>query len=376
MCIHHQLLILKTVIFEDSRLAMKHALLSFLIFTPILMGISSCNQREPKQSGSVTNKPESHLQQPLSVVTACIFSEIAYCKEPQKMLDQYLPGWKIVWDPGEVNGNYAFLASDGNSYVLAIRGSLIQFSWAAFDNWIYNDLNVANQKDWTYTNNVTGAKISQGSYDGWQNLNKMTDKKTKKNLWAFLQANVNEKDQLTITGHSLGGNLAAVYSSYVWKKYKDSGHPKDNINVITFAAPAAGNKNFADDFNAKFPNSLRVENIHDMVPKFPVTEKVSDLGKLFSPSPSADSITVGYKNATVKLSNVFITVGAALQLLRVTNGISPYVQTNGLGDLITVNISGKDTANTIMNWFAEAAYQHSINQYAAQLGAPVINCDQ
>ena len=349
---------------------MRYTAPSILVFL-ILM---ACNQQGSKEPSSTPSKKDSLQEKNISSVTACILSEIAYCTNPQKEMDQYMPGWKIVWDPVAVGGNYAFVATDGNVYALAIRGSLIEFTWEAFDNWIYNDLNIAYQKDWPYTNNVSGARISQGAYTGWDNLNRMTDKKTRKSLWSFLQANVGDKKPLTITGHSLGGNLASVYASYLWKKFKDSGHPKNDISVITFAAPAAGNGSFADDFNNKFPNSLRIENINDIVPKFPVSAKVSDLGSLYSPSPSASEISVGYKNVTVKLSNVFVTISAALDLLRITNGISPYVQTNGLGDLITVKLSGKNTKNEITDWFAEAAYQHGIDSYAQQIGAPVIKC--
>ena len=351
---------------------MKNLVSSFLVALILI----ACDQQGSKQLSSTSQKKDSVDVKNISTIQACILSELAYCKEPEKQIGQYMPGWNIVWDPLPVGGNYAFVATDGNVYALAIRGSLIQFSWDAFDNWIYNDLNIAYQKDWPYTNNVSGARISQGAYAGWENLNRMTDKKTRKSLWSFLQANVSDKKPLTITGHSLGGNLASVYASRLWKRFKDAGHQKDNINVITFAAPAAGNESFANDFNTKFPNSLRIENINDIVPKFPVSGKVSDLGSLYAAAPSAAEITIGYNNANVKLSSVFITMSAALDLLRITNGISPYVQTNGLGDLITIKLSGKNSKNEIMDWFAEAAYQHSMECYAQQVGAPVIKCDQ
>jgi hypothetical protein len=200
------------------------------------------------------------------------------------------------------------------------------------------------------------------------------DKTSGKNLWTFLEANVTDKNPVVLTGHSLGGNLATVYGSYLWWKWKESKHIKDNINVITFAAPAAGNKAFASDFNTEFPNSVRVENTNDIVPKFPVSDKVADLGNLYSPLPAASAILVGYKNTTVKLSTVFTMVSAALALLRITNGLSPYEQTNGTGNQITIKLSGKNNSNDITGWFAEAGYQHGIDHYAEQLGAPVISC--
>jgi hypothetical protein len=43
--------------------------------------------------------------------------------------------------------------------------------------------------------------------------------------------------------------------------------------------------------------------------------------------------------------------------------------------LITIPLSGKNDTNYPVSWFAEAGYQHGMAQYAAALGAPVIDCD-
>lgn len=361
----------KNLTFEKQPICMRLLIASSLILFLWL----SCQQPGPKSPSTII-KQDSLQQRDTSPVTACLLSQIAYCKEPQKAMDQFMPGWKMVWDPAPVRGIYAFVATDGITYGLAIRGSLIEISWDAFDNWIYTDLNVAYQKDWPFAQDAKNAKVSQGAFSGWENLNMLTDKKTRKSLWSFLQTHVDEKKPLVITGHSLGGNLASVYASWLWKKYKDIGHLKKNIMVITFAAPATGNQAFADDFNSKFPHSLRIENIHDPIPKFPVAGRLSDLSSLFSPVLMADSIMVGYKNATVKLSNVFVTMGAALELMRITNGISPYVHTNGLGDLVNVKLSGKNIKNAVTDWFNEARYQHALEQYAAAVNCPIIRCTQ
>lgn len=341
----------------------------------ILLILISCNQHGSKKSVSGNEKKNSReTESILSVQTACLLSEISYCPDPEKEIKQFMPGWKLVWNPEEVGGNYAYIATDGNTYALAIRGSMIQFNWAAFDNWIYNDLNVASQKDWPYGNNGGKSKISKGAYEGWLNMNKLTDKTSGKNLLLFLKENVEGKKPILITGHSLGGNLAAVYASYIRNIFQKDNYAVDNINVITFAAPAAGNKAFADDFDASFPNSVRVENTNDIVPKFPVTGKIRDLGNLYSPSPDASAILVGYKNATTKLSAVFTMINAALDLLEITTDLSSYYQTNGTGNLITVKLSGKNNSNDISGWFGEAGYQHGIEQYATALGATKITC--
>ncbi len=345
--------------------------LSFLL---LFFFIAGCHLSENKKNNSEqqTQKPTEE-KTIVSVKTACILSEISYCADPENKLSQYLPEWKIVWKPAAVGGNYAFVATDGTIYAIGIRGSLLEFSDAALNNWLSNDLNVVDQKDWSYTEPDTHARISAGAYLGWQNMNQLADVSTGKKLWDFLSS-LPDNAPVVLTGHSLGGNLATVYASYLCWQWKQNGHPKNNINVITFAAPAAGNNGFAENFDKEFPNSQRIENSNDMVPKFPVSDKVADLGNLFSPAPSADSISVGYKNITTSLKKVFSLMSGALDLLRF-NDVSPYKQTNGQGTMITIPLSGKNNSNDASAWFAEAGYQHGMARYAAALGVPVIDCN-
>ncbi|MCC7401780.1 MAG: lipase family protein [Chitinophagaceae bacterium] len=337
--------------------------------------ISGCQL--PGKNKSADDKRPGQTIEEKTIITArnaCILSEISYCSNPENKLEEYLPGWKIVWKPVAVGGNFAFVASNGSIYAISIRGSLLEFSEAALSNWIYNDLNVAKQIDWNYADSGSNARIAAGAYAGWENMNKLTDSSLGKNLWDFLKT-IPRDAPVVITGHSLGGNLASVYASYLSWQWKQEGHPRTKMNVITFAAPAAGNDAFVKNFDNAFPNSLRIENSNDIVPKFPVTERIKGLGNLFSPVPAASSIPVGYKNLTVDLSNIFSIMSTAMNLLRITNGISPYVQTNGEGMIITIPLSGKNNSNSATGWFAEAGYQHGMAQYAKAFDAPVIECD-
>lgn len=350
---------------------MRHRLYALLLCLPAF----SCNEAGQNQKSSETRGGELTIAKPVFTdTTAAVFSEITYCPDPQRQLDKYLPGWKVAWNPLAVGGNYAFVATDGSRYVLAIRGSLLSFTEDAFNNWIYHDLNVATQNNWPYSGNAK-ARISQGTYIGWQNIEKMKDMETGKPLRDFLVENVENKKPLILTGHSLGGNLAIVYASYIWSQFNESGHPKNNINVITFAAPAAGNKSFADDFDKKFPDAVRIENSNDIVAKFPCTDKLKNIGSLFTDGPAASSVTIGYENINTKLSNAFNMISTGLTLLELSTGFSGYSHTCGNGKQIRIELSGKNKANTAADWFAEAGYQHSMERYAAALGAPVIHCD-
>ena len=334
--------------------------LRFVIFTVFIF--ISCNGQGKKDIARFTN------------ITACLFSQVAYCHDLQPKLDKYLPGWKVVWDAEAQNGNHAFIASDGKQYVVAIRGSVMEFSWNAFENWINQDINIVSQEDWKFSDDKD-AKISAGSYRGWQNLITLKDKKSGRDILSFLETHTSRKTPVAFTGHSLGGNLATVLASWFSFKMTGAGHPRDSLNVITFAAPAAGNKSFARDFDKKFPYSARIENTADIVPKFPCKEAVSNLGNLYSSDLSASKIYVGYKNITMSLSEVFKALYAAMAALEMTNYFSSFTQTNGKGTLITAKLSGNNNHSDIASWFAEAGYQHGIAQYAATLGAPVVDCD-
>ncbi|HEX2629978.1 MAG TPA: lipase family protein [Chitinophagaceae bacterium] len=337
---------------------------SLLIVLSVLL-FASCKNAAKKERGP------SKLY---DTKTACLLSQIAYCNDEQEALNRYMPGWQVVWESAELGGNHCVVATDGITYGIAIRGSLIEFSWAAFQNWIYQDLNIVSVRSWGFTSDSSKAKIGEGSWDGWQNLVKMTDKKTGSTLFDFLTKNIQRDTPLLITGHSLGGNLATVYASWLSQQFANSKKPRDSINVITFAAPAAGNELFARDFDKKFSRSMRYENANDIVPKFPCSSRMATLSDLYTKMPLASEITVGYKDMTVSLSRVFSLLNIGLDILEFTNGNASYAQTNGDGTVLNVPLSGENKSNTIESWLHEAGYHHGIARYAISLNVPVVEC--
>jgi triacylglycerol lipase len=344
------------------------------VFLPALLGlllVSACNLKTNKTDTRAELTP---YKDGLTEDTACLLSQVAYCRDITGVLTQYMPGWKVIWEGKEANGNHAFVAGNGREFALAIRGSLIEFSWAAFQNWIYQDLHVTTQQDWPYAPDTLKARVSAGAYTGWQNLNSMPDINNGRLLPVTLDSLLDTGARLLITGHSLGGNLASIYGSYISETRKKSGKETTNINIITFAAPAAGNDGFARDFNLKFPGSIRVENRNDIVPKFPSPSGIAALGELYSDSLSAATIEVGYKNLQVPLTRVFSLLKTSFSVLEFTSDLSPYEQTNGKGKLISIPLSGKNSGKEVINWLNEAGYQHSIARYAEFEKVPVIPC--
>jgi hypothetical protein len=153
--------------------------LNIAVVTILLSCNGIGNKKDPGQNNS---GPEPAYTEK----TACLLSEIAYCPSPQKSLDKYLAGWKLVWDAAEIDGNQVLVVTDGTTYAIAIRGSLIEFSWAAFQNWIYQDMNVTSLEKWGFTDDSSKAKISEGASKGFQNISLMVDKSNGKTLIEFL----------------------------------------------------------------------------------------------------------------------------------------------------------------------------------------------
>ena len=188
---------------------------------------------------------------------------------------------------------------------IAIRGSVLQFAREAFDNWIKQDFNVVTQKAWPHTDSATNAKISEGSFEAFQNMQSLKDRSTGKTFWQFIENTTNKNSRLLITGHSLGGNLSTVVASWLATAFKKQNKQVKETAFFTFAAPAAGNEAFANDFNKKFPDAILIENTNDIAPKFPVANAVGNLSLLYAPSPAANDINLDFSFINLKLSTIF-----------------------------------------------------------------------
>lgn len=73
---------------------------------------------------------------------------------------------------------------------------------------------------------------------------------------------LNFSGKIIVTGHSLGGAVAILTSA----RLIDLGISPDQIEVVTFGAPAVGDKIFADEFSDRM-NLTRFENDGDVIPK-------------------------------------------------------------------------------------------------------------
>ncbi len=139
----------------------------------------------------------------------------------------------------------AFLAQNDETYILAFRGT-----------------EPAKLKDWmtdadTQLVNGPGGKVHDGFYCAlnyiWRDLWKIIDtQRGFRSLW--------------VTGHSLGGALAALA---VAKIRLERAHPVNGL--YTFGQPRVGDEQFVNNFNQDFgTNTFRFVNYRDVVPRIPL----------------------------------------------------------------------------------------------------------
>lgn len=93
-----------------------------------------------------------------------------------------------------------------------------------------------------------------------------------------------------ITGHSQGGALAFLTTSYVHYKYKAS-YPDLDLTAYCSAAPKPGNLYYAYDFDFITRNNhgFRIVNTADWVPENPLS--VQTIADMKTPNPLADAKT-------------------------------------------------------------------------------------
>jgi triacylglycerol lipase len=320
-----------------------------------------------------------------------IFAYAAYNENPQSILNQYseTTGWEVVWAGDFSKDNYAYVAingpkNDANSYIVAIRGSLLSFEFRdqSYQNWVDEDLNVLTQEPWNWfvpsaqSANYT-ACITAGASVGLSNLQALTDVNTGVTLADYLVANaVNTFSPITITGHSLGGNLASVFVPwlqwYINNNVNSYYYGKDvvytSMQVFTFAAPAAGNFDFVAYYNdILFPEgySFRFYNTNDVVPTLPANIGVT--ADMFNGGPDPKSIYVTVDGVVLSLHDFWEGVRVDVDAHVLASGYKTYMQTNPFaGNMpFTLPINQSYLANTIEDWLLQAAAQHYSGNYLA-----------
>nr|WP_294508684.1 lipase family protein [uncultured Rhodopila sp.] len=308
---------------------------------------------------------------------AMTLSTLAYVEENriatrEQMIDEINAGlnqagyesWKVAWgpalNPDRSNMMYAARNDETGHLAVSIRGSDFSF-WL---NWIED---LATLVLVPYEEFVPGidhsAQIARGTAIGLRQLLRMQD--GTQSLQAFL-ATAPEGTPILVTGHSLGGCLAAGLAPCVadWV-----GGPA-NLSVYTIAAPSPGNAAFATYYNTLFSSpsghstAFRFFNSLDVVPN--AWASLGTVETYYPPlltCPNDITTIIGYAEQAVGLSYRQLgdaAAGSAVELPGTL--IPPFAQHRGRLELDPFE-------DALFLW--EAAQQHACTTYQTLLQTPL-----
>jgi hypothetical protein len=198
--------------------------------------------------------------------------------------------WQVAWGPGlnDDRSNMMYVAGNqaGTQYAVVVRGTDPSF-WL---DWVQDAGAVLGLVRFPYTTaSAQGTiQIAAGTSVGLSQLvsmTGMTSSGAQQDLVTFLQGAGAHAD-IFVTGHSLGGCLASVVALWLADRL---GSPQ-SLKVYTFAAPSAGNGDFARYYNKLFRDaagnstSIRVYNTLDVIPNAWMT--LTAIENLYNPSPA------------------------------------------------------------------------------------------
>ncbi|WP_445494213.1 lipase family protein [Photorhabdus sp. SF281] len=163
-----------------------------------------------------------------------------------------------------------------NDYRIVIRGS-----WSDV-NWYDENFNVGKTENWSIWDSKApaNAKISKGMHIA---LDYIINQIKSNNTPGYQESLINAIDKIaledgvqniTLTGHSLGGVIASTLGLYLKRRYLNKGNNNIRINACSFAAPTAGNDVFASYTKSVFNGTslpsyesqfLRIHNRTDIV---------------------------------------------------------------------------------------------------------------
>lgn len=259
--------------------------------------------------------------------------------------------WPVIWGPALTafdKGNLMYISANASTgeYAIAIRGTYPRFSLAMLID-LYEDLDVSHPDAWKYPE-VSGAAVAGGALDGLNDLVNLNWQSV--SFHDFVSSEILKSGSpVYLTGHSLGGALVTVLAPLL--AYQFSQSKKNNIiTPYTFAAPTAGNGDFATWYTSQFANSYRYYNELDIVPR--AWQQLSNIKTLYSsPGPACPR---EFKDA-IELVNGWLDV----------LGVR-YAQPNGSGSSLP------GVAASTGDFFAEVLDQHDHNYYLQLLNAPSI----
>ncbi len=317
----------KTIVISKQFKIMKNKL---LFFAAIVCCFCSCTENNTKKSGGVgavsssgfpvdtqivfclsmiSNLPAATLysgpllinnsaiaaQSIISYASGKMDSTLEYAGNNSPTADSSLSSWKRVWGPAvtaltskyitymaismgkeiSLDSNYVSACSmtifnNGNNYVVAIQATnpYCEYAWDSLD------FNVGSTMPWTYFDNTSSGSgnLSRGTYLGLNGLMALQSNNT--SAVQFLDSVIADSTKshnvnIVVTGHSLGGALSPVFALYMLKQVNNLNKSANAfVYCMSTAGATPGDSTFAQYYNnALQPNTLKVWNYYDVVPR-------------------------------------------------------------------------------------------------------------
>jgi hypothetical protein len=279
------------------------------------------------------------------------------------------PTWRVVWGPGLSGGgsNMLYVAgeSGGTQFAIAVRGT----DWSFWLNWIENFASVLPLVPFTYVLPSIPSDnplIAVGTDVGLQLLFgtvASTLNGDQVDVTTFLSG-AGDRAEIFVTGHSLGGCLASVLAPSLAQQLGTA----NKFKVYTFAAPSAGNRDFANYYNRLFTDTTatstayRVFNDLDIVPESWAT--LPAIARKYTPAPPCpDSLKPIIARAVTMVGSTYQQVGSA--------GVGSAVLLRGQVETPTAPDLSPDPAAAL--FFQEVDQQHATQTYMQLLGAPAVS---
>ena len=182
--------------------------------------------------------------------------------------------WQCIWGPVQDSdqSNLALVAgyfpgpnAAPQTICVTLRGTDFDITdiWGMLGQ-IWEDLDASDPQPMPWSLNDP-ARIASGTLDGLAIIQGLTanGQALGQFLTTFFSQPANANVTILITGHSLGGCLATIVATWIRVLLPNF---RGAIQPITFAAPTAGNSEFATYYDELFPAARRFQNSLDVIP--------------------------------------------------------------------------------------------------------------